>query len=81
MPRRLKIAAAQMTPGRESASREGVDRMLVLPHEAAREGVQLIACPDMALTIWMLPALRRWTVLGRRQPRHDGGLLQPVTSR
>ena len=40
MPRRLKIAAAQMGPGNEGVSREGiVDRRLVLLDEAAREGV------------------------------------------
>jgi N-carbamoyl-D-amino-acid hydrolase len=68
MPRRLKIAAAQMGPNNEGVSREEiVDRMLALLQEAVREGVQLIAYPEMALTTYL--------------PQHYSALLQPVTTR
>jgi N-carbamoyl-D-amino-acid hydrolase len=59
MPRRLKIAAAQMGPNNEGVSREEiVDRMLLLLQQAAREGVQLIVYPEMALTTYFPKRIR-----------------------
>lgn len=59
MPRRLKVAAAQMGPNNEGVSREEIlDRMLALLDEAAREGVQLLAYPEMALTTYFPKKLR-----------------------
>jgi predicted amidohydrolase len=59
MPRQLRIAAAQMGPNNEGVSREEiVDRMLVLLEEAVREGVQLIAYPEMALTTYFPKKIR-----------------------
>lgn len=82
MPRRLKIAAAQMSPCNEGVSREEiVDRMLVLVDEAAREGVRLIAGPELAPTTRMTPSRQCQNVLGRRRPPDDGGFLQPMTNR
>ncbi|PYN32487.1 MAG: N-carbamoyl-D-amino-acid hydrolase, partial [Candidatus Rokuibacteriota bacterium] len=48
MPRHIKVAAAQLGPNNEGTSREEiVERMLRLLAEAAREGVELIAYPEM----------------------------------
>ncbi|HVQ77309.1 MAG TPA: nitrilase-related carbon-nitrogen hydrolase [Candidatus Binatia bacterium] len=59
MPRQIRIAAAQMGPNNEGVSREEiVDRMLVLLEEAVREGVQLIAYPEMALTTYFPKKIR-----------------------
>jgi len=59
MPRTLKVAAAQMGPNNEGASREEiVDRMLVLLDRAAAEQVELIAYPEMALTTYFPKKIR-----------------------
>src|SRR2546425_912172 len=51
--RHIKVAAAQMGPNNEGTSREEiVERMLGLLAEAVREGVELIAYPEMALTTY-----------------------------
>ena len=60
MPRYIKIAAAQMGPNNEGTSREEiVERMLVLLESAAREGVELIAYPEMALTTYFPKKIRK----------------------
>src|SRR2546421_442384 len=60
MPRQIKVAAAQMGPNNEGTSREEiVERMLVLLESAAREGVELIAYPEMALTTYFPKKIRR----------------------
>src|SRR5438093_886188 len=59
MPRYLKVAAAQLGPNNEGTSREEiVERMLGLLTEAAREGVELIAYPEMALTTYFPKKIR-----------------------
>ena len=59
MPRTLKVAAAQMGPNNEGASREEiVDRMLALLDRAAAEQVELIAYPEMALTTYFPKKIR-----------------------
>jgi predicted amidohydrolase len=59
MPRMLKVAAAQMGPNNEGASREEiVDRMLALLDRAAAEQVELIAYPEMALTTYFPKKIR-----------------------
>jgi len=51
MPRQLRVAAAQLGPNQEGTPREAVvARMLGLLEQAAREGVELIVYPEMALT-------------------------------
>lgn len=60
MPRYVTVAAAQMGPNNEGASREDiVERMLVLLERATREGVELIAYPEMALTTYFPKKIRR----------------------
>ncbi len=60
MPRYVTVAAAQMGPNNEGASREEiVERMLVLLERATREGVELIAYPEMALTTYFPKKIRR----------------------
>jgi predicted amidohydrolase len=60
MPRHLKIAAAQMGPNNEGTSREEiVERMLGLLAEAAREHVELIVYPEMALTTYFPKKIRQ----------------------
>jgi len=60
MPRPLKLAAAQMGPNQESATREEiVERMLALLEEAGREGVELVAYPEMALTTYFPKRIRQ----------------------
>src|SRR5947209_7349879 len=57
--RHIKIAAAQMGPNNEGTSREEiVERMLGLLAEAVREGVELIAYPEMALTTYFPKKIR-----------------------
>jgi len=59
MPRVLKVAAAQLGPNNEGASREEiVERMLALLEQAVRDGVQLIAYPEMALTTYFPKRVR-----------------------
>src|SRR5256885_873028 len=59
MPRFLKVAAAQLGPNNEGTSREEiVERMLSLLADAAREGVELIAYPEMALTTYFPKKIR-----------------------
>src|SRR2546430_1676046 len=60
MPRQIKVAAAQMGPNNEGTPREEiVERMLVLLESAARDGVELIAYPEMALTTYFPKKIRR----------------------
>src|SRR3989442_15288196 len=57
--RHIKVAAAQMGPNNEGTSREEiVERMLGLLAEAVREGVELIAYPEMALTTYFPKKIR-----------------------
>src|SRR2546422_1023628 len=57
--RAIKVAAAQMGPNNEGTSREEiVERMLGLLAEAVREGVELIAYPEMALTTYFPKKIR-----------------------
>jgi len=57
--RGIKVAAAQMGPNNEGTSREEiVERMLGLLAEAVREGVVLIAYPEMALTTYFPKKIR-----------------------
>jgi len=59
MPRHLELAAAQMGPNNEGASREEiVERMLGLLDRAIGEGVELIAYPEMALTTYFPKRVR-----------------------
>jgi predicted amidohydrolase len=59
MPRYLNVAAAQMGPNQESASREEiVERMLGLLDQAIDAGVELIAYPEMALTTYFPKRVR-----------------------
>src|SRR5207302_1882199 len=59
MPRHIKVAAAQLGPNNEGTSREEiVERMLRLLAEAAREGVERIAYPEMALTTYFPKKIR-----------------------
>ena len=59
MPRHMKVAAAQMGPNNEGTSREEiVERMLGLLEQAAREQVELIAYPEMALTTYFPKRIR-----------------------
>ena len=59
MPRYLKVAAAQMGPNNEGTPREViVERMLALLEQAIREGVELIAYPEMALTTYFPKRVR-----------------------
>src|SRR2546430_11941314 len=59
MPRHIKVAAAQLGPNNEGTSREEiVERMLRLLAEAARDGVELIAYPEMALTTYFPKKIR-----------------------
>ena len=60
MPRYLKVAAAQMGPNNEGTPREAiVERMLGLLEQAAREGVELVVFPEMALTTYFPKKIRR----------------------
>src|SRR5437879_12660850 len=60
MPRHIKVAAAQMGPNNEGTPREEiVERMLVLLESAARDGVELIVYPEMALTTYFPKKIRR----------------------
>src|SRR5947208_15513113 len=57
--RGIKVAAAQMGPNNEGTSREEiVERMLGLLEQAAREQVELIAYPEMALTTYFPKRIR-----------------------
>src|SRR5213080_2719783 len=57
--RGIKVAAAQMGPNNDGTSREEiVERMLGLLTEAAREGVEVIAYPEMALTTYFPKKIR-----------------------
>jgi predicted amidohydrolase len=59
MPRRIKVAAAQMGPNNEGASREEiVERMLGLLERAVEDNVELIAYPEMALTTYFPKRIR-----------------------
>ena len=59
MPRYLKVAAAQMGPNQDGTPREAiVDRMLSLLDAAARDGVELIVYPEMALTTYFPKRIR-----------------------
>src|SRR5262249_4489175 len=60
MPRYIKVAAAQMGPNNEGTPREEiVERMLALLEAAARDGVELLAYPEMALTTYFPKKIRR----------------------
>ena len=60
MPRYIKVAAAQMGPNNEGTPREEiVERMLALLEAAERDGVELIAYPEMALTTYFPKKIRR----------------------
>jgi len=60
MPRYLKIAAAQMGPNQDGTPREAiVERMLALLDEAARDDVELIVYPEMALTTYFPKRIRQ----------------------
>jgi len=59
MPRHVKVAAAQMGPNNEGTPREEiVERMLGLLEHAIRDGVELIAYPEMALTTYFPKKIR-----------------------
>src|SRR6058998_2980750 len=60
MPRHMKVAAAQMGPNNEGTSREEiVERMLALLEQAKRQGVELLAYPEMALTTYFPKRIRK----------------------
>jgi len=60
MPRSLKVAAAQMGPNNDGTPREEiVERMLGLLEQAAREDVELLVYPEMALTTYFPKTIRR----------------------
>src|SRR5213078_487062 len=60
MSRYMKVAAAQLGPNNEGTFREEiVERMLGLVEQAAQEGVELIAYPEMALTTYFPKRIRR----------------------
>src|SRR6266436_5354952 len=60
MARIVTVAAAQMGPNQEGTSREEiVERMLGLLAEAVREGVELVAYPEMALTTYFPKKIRK----------------------
>ncbi len=59
MPRYVKVAAAQMGPNNDGTPREViVERMLGLLEQAIRDGVELIAYPEMALTTYFPKRVR-----------------------
>src|SRR5881397_729643 len=59
MPGYLKVAAAQMGPNQDGTPREAiVERMLALLDAAARDGVELIVYPEMALTTYFPKRIR-----------------------
>jgi predicted amidohydrolase len=59
MPRHVKVAAAQMGPNQDGTPREAiVERMQALLEQAAREGVELLAYPEMALTTYFPKKIR-----------------------
>jgi predicted amidohydrolase len=59
MARSLKVAAAQMGPNNEGASREEiVERLLGLLDQAIRDHVELIVYPEMALTTYFPKRIR-----------------------
>src|SRR5213596_2464598 len=59
MARTVTVAAAQMGPNNEGASREEiVERMLALLEQAKGQGVELIAYPEMALTTYFPKKIR-----------------------
>src|SRR5437763_466819 len=59
MPRHVKVAAAQLGPNNEGTPREEiVDRMLALLEHAIRDGIELIAYPEMALTTYFPKKVR-----------------------
>ena len=60
MPRYLKIAGAQMGPNQDGTPREAiVERMLALLDAAARDDVELIVYPEMALTTYFPKRIRQ----------------------
>src|SRR5258708_23727475 len=59
MPRQIKVAAAQMGPNNEGTPREEiVERMLALLELAIRDGVEVVAYPEMALTTYFPKKIR-----------------------
>ena len=59
MPRYVKVAAAQMGPNNDGTPREViVERMLALLEQGIREGVELIAYPEMVLTTYFPKRVR-----------------------
>jgi predicted amidohydrolase len=59
MARFVKVAAAQMGPVNEGTSRaEVVERMLALMDEAIREGVEIVAYPELCLTPYFPKRIR-----------------------
>src|SRR5216684_9026640 len=60
MARNVTVAAAQMGPNNEGTSREEiVERMLALLEQAKRQGVLLLAYPEMALTTYFPKKIRK----------------------
>src|SRR6266568_1940692 len=60
MARTVTVAAAQMGPNNEGAGREEiVERMLALLEQARRQGVGLLAYPEMALTTYFPKKIRK----------------------
>src|SRR5260370_26281928 len=59
MARQIKVAAAQMGPNNEGTPREEiVERMLALLELAIRDGVEVVAYPEMALTTYFPKKIR-----------------------
>lgn len=59
MPRPLTIAAAQMGPNNETASRQEIlDRMLALLERAIDQGVEILVYPELALTTYFPKKIR-----------------------
>jgi len=60
MPRYVKVAAAQMGPNQDGTPREAiVERMQALLDAAARDGIELIVYPEMALTTYFPKKIRQ----------------------
>jgi predicted amidohydrolase len=59
MPRHVTVAAAQLGPNNEGTPREEiVERMMALLERAIRDGVEIIAYPEMALTTYFPKKVR-----------------------
>src|SRR4029453_7883326 len=81
MPRWLKIGAAQMGPNQDGTPREAiVERMLALLEAAARDGVELIVYPEMALTTYF-PKRTRQNYDNFSKPEVPPRALEPLLRR